>query len=177
MRTLVRHGLTSMLRVALLASCEGGNDEGDAGAPTAGHDGMDDCYSPSQNLDSAYDEGAVGCACAEGDEDVCIGRVALICEGARWQAVEDGPCEPMAPADAGPGCGARLGDTCADDEYCAYLPEQLCGAADATARCKPRPTACDAVLAPVCGCDGETYSNACEDNVAGTGLATLEACD
>ena len=58
------------------------------------------CYSPSQNLEMAYEDGAQGCACdVQNDQDVCIkdksGReVALICENGKWIAVEDGPCMP-----------------------------------------------------------------------------------
>jgi hypothetical protein len=57
----------------------------------------DDCYSPTQNLDRAYESGAVGCACEPGADGECrpdsTGRlVALVCESGRWQAVEDGPC-------------------------------------------------------------------------------------
>jgi hypothetical protein len=58
------------------------------------------CYSPTQNLDSAYDEGSVGCECDDGSAGQCIadseGRnVALVCNGGQWTAVEDGPCEPQ----------------------------------------------------------------------------------
>lgn len=53
-------------------------------------------------------------------------------------------------------CGGELGDTCAENEYCAYTdPVALCGAADETAICQPRPQACPELDAPVCGCDGE----------------------
>lgn len=169
MRTLMRNALAVVLIAAVLIACGGDDDAVDAGTADGG---IDDCYSPTQNLDIAYTQGAIGCPCAADEDDECIDGVALICDGARWQAVEDGPCEPRAT-----GCGARLGDTCTDDEYCAYVPEQLCGAADASATCRPRPTACDAILDPVCGCDGNTYSNACEANAAGTGLLADEECD
>ena len=219
---------------------EGG--AGDGGSIDAGGD--DACFSPTQNLDTAYDDGARGCRCNDGDGDLCIDGVALVCDGARWGAVEDGPCEPratceggeivdssdeclvddafchalddgryctgpqapMCPAGSTPiasdaecpdgsecfqyseslrcqrpdettGCGARLGDTCSDDEYCAYAPGQLCGAADASAICQPRPTSCDDVYEPVCGCDGTTYPNACEANAAGIGLLEDVPCD
>jgi len=53
-----------------------------------------ECYSPTQNTDRAYDDGALGCACdPASDEDVCVDGAALLCSKDRvWQAVEDGPC-------------------------------------------------------------------------------------
>ena len=65
-------------------------------------EGQDSCYSPTQNLDTAYDEGAVGCACEEGSAGQCVpdsgGRnVALVCEGGHWKAVQDGPCSETGP--------------------------------------------------------------------------------
>ncbi len=59
------------------------------------------CFSPTQNLETAYRQNSTGCACASGiDSDFCLpdknGRnVALICENNRWIAVEDGPCMPQ----------------------------------------------------------------------------------
>lgn len=73
-------------------------------------------------------------------------------------------------------CGGLLGATCGDQEYCAYRAGQACGAADATAKCLPRPEACIAMDAPVCGCDGKTYPNACEAARAGTGVKQDGAC-
>ncbi len=62
----------------------------DAGASAA-------CFSPTQNLDHAYDPGAVGCACTDTDAGLCLddgtGRlVALVCPLGHWRAVNDGPC-------------------------------------------------------------------------------------
>lgn len=64
----------------------------DAGAPD--NDAGSSCFSPTQNLDTAYRQGAVGCACKDGDASQCIQGVALICDGTHWTAVEDGPCAP-----------------------------------------------------------------------------------
>ena len=54
-----------------------------------------------------------------------LGSVALGCGGSVAGGAEDGGAVPGGP------CGARAGNTCPADEYCAYEPGQLCGAADA----------------------------------------------
>jgi hypothetical protein len=73
-------------------------------------------------------------------------------------------------------CGARAGDTCSDDEYCAYEEGALCGQADATAICKPRPELCPDIYDPVCGCDGVTYSSSCAAARAGVGYFNRGTC-
>jgi len=61
----------------------------------------DECYSPTQNLETAYLNGSEGCPCDEkNDNDTCIkdsndNLVALMCEDGVWVAVEDGPCMPV----------------------------------------------------------------------------------
>lgn len=57
----------------------------------------EECYSPEQNLDKAYEEGAVGCPCTANEADVCVDGVALVCDDDHWLAVEDGPCLPDPP--------------------------------------------------------------------------------
>lgn len=81
-------------------------------------------------------------------------------------------------AAAGGSCGGRGGGTCAADEYCNYAPSADCGRADAPGTCTklPKGTACDAIYAPVCGCDGKTYGNDCEATVAGASIDHTGAC-
>ncbi|HYP87149.1 MAG TPA: hypothetical protein VEQ59_03335, partial [Polyangiaceae bacterium] len=82
-------------------------------------------------------------------------------------------------ADAGPQlepCGGAAAHRCAANDYCAYFEGQMCGRADASSYCKPRPTACGEVAAPVCGCDGTTYDNACSAHRAGVGVDSSAAC-
>jgi hypothetical protein len=69
-----------------------------------------------------------------------------------------------------------VGQLCAANEYCAYVPTQSCGVLDAPASCQPRPEACDLNYDPVCGCDNQTYGNACEASLMGMGLISLGEC-
>jgi len=92
------------------------------------------------------------------------------------------PTEDASPGEAdvetplGKVCGARAGDTCGETEYCAYEAGQYCGAADASATCKPRPQMCTRDYRPVCACDNKTYGNACSAAAAGQGVLTLGEC-
>ena len=53
------------------------------------------CYSPTSNLSSAGQSGAVGCACNPVvDKDVCAQGKGLMCISGHWTAVVDGPCMP-----------------------------------------------------------------------------------
>ncbi len=72
---------------------QGGAPQGGAQQGGAAGQGGTECFSPTENLDRAYDGEIPGCTCVNGDS-VCISSVALICSSVQWQAVEDGPCMP-----------------------------------------------------------------------------------
>lgn len=99
----------------------------------------------------------------------------------------DGPVDingnaltPGALVPLGAACGGMMGLACqgADtgDTFCAYEPAQQCGAADQMGRCRVRPVVCPSISRPVCGCDGRTYSSACEARAAGVGISSPRAC-
>ena len=68
--------------------------------------------------------------------------------------------------------GCRSNDECAAAEYCATTQ----GACSEAGVCLPRPTSCGRELDPVCGCDDETYGNACQAHAAGASIASPGAC-
>lgn len=68
-------------------------------------------------------------------------------------------------------CGGFAGFPCPEGTYCRYATTTMCGAGDQSGSCEVPPTACTTEVAPVCGCDGATYSNAC--NAAAAGVSVL----
>jgi hypothetical protein len=73
-------------------------------------------------------------------------------------------------------CGGFAGMACPATHYCDY-PDDLCGAADGTGTCQPRPLGCpDPIAMEVCGCDGTVYSIDCDARLAGFDVSALGGC-
>jgi len=78
-----------------------------------------------------------------------------------------GECAPFCGSDA---------DCSAANQFCKF-PEGACGVAAIPGRCTTIPTACPAIWDPVCGCDGQTYGNECESDMARVSVAHRGPCE
>jgi len=71
-------------------------------------------------------------------------------------------------------CGGMGGARCASpNDYCRFDEQAKCGATDQQGLCTPRPQICAEIYAPICGCDGRTYENACA--AARNGVSVVHA--
>jgi hypothetical protein len=103
------------------------------------------------------------------------------CEAASQRVNIDYPGEcrapEPAPGETGGFCGG-IGDVqCSSGaDYCRVADGVCMSTADADGLCEPRPEMCAEIYQPVCGCDGETYSNACYAAMNGVSVASEGEC-
>ena len=100
---------------------------------------------------------------------------ACFAESGGTDVAYEGVCN--APPPPAGDCGGFAGTQCPADQYCKFPSTDLCGGADSSGTCTPRPQACNDLEQPVCGCDQMTYSNACTANAAGVDILHDGACD
>jgi hypothetical protein len=157
---MTRTILFSLSAAALLAACA--TDATDSGSQARGPLGKADLVGScaASDCESADPIGNCYCddACVEYG-DCCADRVD-VCEA------------PVSPT-----CGGFAALQCGDASmYCHYDPEASCGAGDQSGTCREIPAACTEQFAPVCGCNGQTYSNSCFAALGGASVSHEGAC-
>ena len=150
--------------VALLAAC-GGSASGthatsmDPNACAASECGPAPALAVESCPDGVSMSGLTG-ACVRNEIGDCVHEIR------QCPPREARPCGGLAPGQ----------NACDANEFCDYPLEATCGAADAMGQCRLPPEVCADDVAPVCGCNDQTYTNACQAAAAGVSVAANGAC-
>ncbi|MEP7050272.1 MAG: Kazal-type serine protease inhibitor domain-containing protein [Pseudomonadota bacterium] len=175
--------------LALVGGCGGSADAGGADAGGAGVAGTGaSAGSPAAGSGSAGapsggsgagGSGGMGASCIVGDKTYASGSSFPGSDGCNKCSCLDGQlactllaCELPPPKL----CGGIAGIACDKGQYCKYPDGAQCGAADQSGECSSMAVGCLTDFAPVCGCDGKQYGNACSAASSGVSVAHTGAC-
>ncbi|GEM_PF-4450469 len=88
----------------------------------------------------------------------------------------DDNCNDQVDEDCGKSCGGIMGLACSEGEFCLF-EEDTCDWRDDMGICTVVPQVCMTEYAPVCGCDGKTYSNECVMMTVGQSKMSEGPCE
>lgn len=184
--------LILLFALVALAACGNDGESGAGGQAGASGSGGSAGTAGSGGTGGAGGQSGAWCAQECTEAEYCAGPS---CEG-------EGTCEQRpttCPAVVDPVCGcdgttyenaceaAKAGVRVDFEGQCPCSSNQDCFAfqycdqgtvcANGSGSCIERPQDCPAVFVPVCGCDGTTYSNACEAHAAGVQVSADGPCE
>ena len=87
-----------------------------------------------------------------------------------------GEAAPPVMSEVGDPCGSRGMAACAAGTFCDFPLDASCGETDHPGRCQTVPEMCPQVQDLVCGCDGQTYGNACKAQMDGVSVRSTGPC-
>jgi len=140
-------------------ACNQGDGSSTCDAPGCECNAADLCCDPASKPGPLDCEEGSHC-CANGEWSCDLGDGTSLCEAPGTE------CEV---------CGGIAGIPCTDPrDYCKLNDGECC--CDFQGICATRPDACIEIFEPVCGCDGETYSNSCFAEMAGVSVDHAGEC-
>ena len=120
-------------------------------------DQMGRCTTPPTNCTAQYDP---VCGCDDNTySNSCKAHAAGV------SVASEGECSTNS--------GCQSDADCASGEYCDYDGNMSCSGSGS---CTSKPQFCTEQYDPVCGCDGQTYGNACKAKSAGVNVASDGEC-